>query len=778
MVYLLFFLSGVAGLAYEIAWGRMFGTLLGNTAYAAMAVLAAYFAGMALGYWLGGRIAARIHYALRAYGYAELLVAGGALLVPLALSWAATPQLARLLAFESPLLQVLVRTGFALVVMLPATAALGATLPLVARHVSPLPDGVRRIAWAYSANTAGAVTGVALATFVLIPQLGVSACALFAICLSTLTGLAAILLKGRPVGLLVQVARRRPVKATWLVLAALSGLGVIALEVMYTRMLALVLHNSTYSFGVLLAVTLAALAGASALAAKLSRRYSPLTLAGWGLAGGGVLATIAPVAFQRITGLEYFTPAADILGYTAAVLGLAAITAGPPLLLLGMVLPSCYLALQGSQADTAQASGMLTAVNAICAALGSLLAGLLLLPALGLWAGILLLALLFTTAGLAALTRRMKLPALAVTALAALALCAIAGWQATQPPWPLGRAETLAYERETPYGLINVTRDGRGDLWLRQDYHYTLGSNSGSQSETRQAHLPLLLHPQPEQVLLLGLATGITASGALQHPEVEQATAVELIPEVAEAAELFADYNKRFGSTPRSAVAINDARHYLYASPQSYDVIISDLFTPWHSQTGYLYTVEHYRAAREHLADGGLFCQWLPLYQLGPRELEYIANSFASVFPYATVWRGEVYSSTSPLLALIGSVEPLTVDGARLQERLAGMEWAWYGADPDLQQPPDLLGLYVGRWPAPGEGALLNTDDRPRVEFSAPLSQLELNKLTGDALRDYYQQRLLSLPLAGLEYTPRAGEPAPPLDAGRIQQYRALAARQ
>jgi len=121
------------------------------------------------------------------------------------------------------------------------------------------------------------------------------------------------------------------------------------------------------------------------------------------------------------------------------------------------------------------------------------------------------------------------------------------------------------------------------------------------------------MHRNPQDVLFLGLGTGLTAAGAIPHQEVRHITAVELIPEVVEAVRFLADYNFDVVDHEKTRIVCDDARHYLLATEDKFDVIVSDLFVPWESESGYLYTVEHYEVAATRMKEGGLFCQWLPL---------------------------------------------------------------------------------------------------------------------------------------------------------------------
>ena len=221
---------------------------------------------------------------------------------------------------------------------------------------------------------------------------------------------------------------------------------------------------------------------------------------------------------------------------------------------------------------------------------------------------------------------------------------------------------------------------------------------------------------------------------------VQRIEAVELIPEVVEAAESLAEHNHGVVGHLKVKVYVDDARHHLMAHDAMYDVIISDLFVPWESESGYLYTVEHYQVASSRLKPEGMFCQWLPLYQLGPREFELIANSFASVFPSTTIWWAQL-ETTSPVIGLIGTQTPLKVDIDSLNKRIEGLRANQDAMDPTIAMSHRLLDLYLGDW-AVQQDALLNTDEHPRVEFLTPVSNRNRRMIRGDELKNYYQDVL------------------------------------
>jgi spermidine synthase len=732
LVYLLFFLSGAAGLIYEMSWSRQIGLLFGNTVNAAAVVLAAYFCGMAVGYLHASRVVGKLRHPLLGYGIAELVVALWAVATPLLLNLLRTPQVAELLNSETIWLQTLIRAAVSLLVLLPATAALGATLPFVAQHLSP-PQAPQpqKIAAAYGWNIAGAVVGVLGATFVLILYVGVVASSFVAAGLSALCGVVAVIIcregapsPSAPLDAAQQSGGRQggpptPVPPTVIYyFAALSGFGSLALQVLYTRLFALVFHNSTYTFGSIAAVFLIALAVASWLYNLLSPHVAPARIAAWSALLGGVTIPLSVLVMQQLTGLRYYDPPGGFAPYIAGTLAMLGAVIFLPVLCLGLMLPALWQV--AGRDSSGRVVGRITAVNTLGATLGSLLASFLILPQLGLWTAFIAFALLYAVSGLLLAARFGKRQLALAAACCALLIPQLIGLQQTNKE-RLMRADKLGYKflynSDSPYGAIDVIEQS-GERFLRQNRHYTLGTSRGLKSERLQGALPLLLHDDPQRVCFLGLATGITASAALQDERVESVTSVELIPDVVEAASFFKEENLGIVGDRRSTIVINDARHFLYANPGRYDVIVSDLFVPWHSQTGYLYTLEHYRACRQRLAADGIFCQWLPLYQLSARELEMIADTFAAVFPYTYAYIDKEAAGSMLMLAGSEHLQP-----------------------PFSAGQAEARGHYLGPWPHRA-GAQLNTDEHPRVEFLAPISHRQDVLLKGTRLAEYKRRVL------------------------------------
>jgi spermidine synthase len=258
---------------------------------------------------------------------------------------------------------------------------------------------------------------------------------------------------------------------------------------------------------------------------------------------------------------------------------------------------------------------------------------------------------------------------------------------------------------------------GRAEA-IRVNTHYTLGGSGTLEPERNQALIPLLLHPAPRRVFFLGLGTGITAGAAL-FDQPERVTVCELLPEVVELARRhFVPYVNGLFENPRVTIHAKDGRHCLARSAATYDVIISDLFTPWEAGTGNLYTVETYRLAARRLAPGGVFVQWVPLYQVSRAELATIAVSMAAAFGEVTLWRGDTFGGDA-ILALVGRAEPAPLDPA-----MVGARWAALTGQPAEDGRAAALALYVGNL-ASGvlAGAPRNTLDHPVIEFAAPRTQ-------------------------------------------------------
>lgn len=686
--YFLAFVSGTTALVYEVLWTRQFVSLFGATTPAISATLAAIFLGFAVGNAVVGNRSARWPRPLRIYGMLEVGIGLTALLVaPLLGLYEHVYPVLYTRFFGHPFAFVVVKMCLAAAALFMPAFLMGGTLPLLAQAFVTSPRKLGEVGGGiYAANTFGATAGALSVPFYLLPAFGANRSYLAAAAANFLIGALAIWLDHRSTKTVagVEPVRRQPPaepadatlrpSGAWMLvsLAFLSGALVLALEVLWTRMLAQVHENSIYSFAIVLAVFLAGLAGGAVLARVFVRRgWNPRKLLGFAWVGAGVSVFGSPHLFYFLTdGLRYVNEFGALSNLVT--LGFAAAAMLLPTCLAGMILPLLLEITAATRKGAAGALlGRLLAVNTAGSIAGPLIATYAVLPLLGLWVGISAAGVLMIAAGESALKglSETRLANARRAATAVLLLALVFGGN----PFTLPRArvkrdgnENLIHLEEGSHGIVAVL-ESSDDRWMLLNNFYTLGGTASAIEERQQARIPLLLHPSPRRVAFLGLGTGITAGGALL-PTVEKVAALELVPEVVSTAKnYFAEANLGVLTDSRVEVINEDARIYLKAGGKDFDVIIGDLVVPWRSGESSLFTQEHFQTARNALAPGGIYCQWLPLYQLSEEQLRIIVATFLDVFPQATLWRGDFFPD-APALALIGHTAPHEIDATAVEQ--------------------------------------------------------------------------------------------------------------
>ncbi len=764
----LFLLSGALGLAYEVLWMRRFAALFGSTTLAATATLSAFFLGTALGSAAFGARAGGWARPLRAFGLLEIGVGGGALLVGpiLSLYTVLYPWLyAHLAAFPAGFAGA--KLGLAALAVAVPTLFMGGTLPALAEGLAPLGRrlGVS-VGSLYSVNVLGAALGALAVPFALLPTLGLGGSELCVVAGSLAVGLAAVSI-GSAFG---RSGERDPSTLTHgaaatssgrlspsavLGLAAWSGLATLALEVLWTRMFSLVHENSVYSFAVVVVVFLAGLSGGAALAGiALRRGYDPRRALGWVWSAAGLLVVLSPRLFSDLTGGLQYLPAEGWIDSAARLLGLAALTLLPACTALGAALP-LLMEMAGREGTSAGLQiGRLLAVNTAGAVAGPLVVTFFVAPALGLWQSVGLVGVLTAVLGC-----RVGLPLLPrwIVCGAVVGALLVAGPRSV-PPVRVRPGERVVSVREDAYGTTAVLEDDH-DRWITVNNSYVLGGAAAAGEERWQGHLPLLLHAAPRHVAFIGLGTGIAAAAALAH-SVAHVVALEIVPDVVRAARQdFADLNDGVVEDPRVEVVTDDGRNYLLAAPAGgLDVVVGDLLVPWRPGESALYTREHFDAVRRVLAPGGLFCQWLPLYQLSEAQLAIVLRTFLDVFPRTTVWRGN-FLPGEPTLALVGHMSASALDVDAIDRRVARLAPSVAASSPMLADP---AGLWLSLVGSPGRDAPWlskaprNTDDHPWVELLSPRRREAIVGAPLEALlEEIAASPLQGTPLAHLDGTHR-----------------------
>ena len=722
--------SGFAGLGYQIVWTQQCALWLGHESAAVLAVVAAFFGGLAVGAFAAGPRIERSAHPLRWYAACELVIAiWGFVLIQLM-----APVSDGLLALTgvqpTPVWQWSAAFGGTFLLLLPATAAMGATLPAMERVTARMRVEGRSIAAHYASNTFGAVIGVLATAFWLVPEFGLARTTGLCIALNLLCAAAALISlpqdaqRAQPTSLPVSPALR--VAMARLAFTGLLGIGY---EVLVVRVLSQVAEDTVYTFAMLLAVYLVGSAlGAAAYQRWLARHVDPdklgnrllCALAAACLLGTGSLWAAEQVKVFLLEGLG-----AGMAPAIGAEASLALLAFGLPTLVMGALFSHLSARASACGASFGQSLG----ANTLGAALAPLLFGVLLTPLLGPKSALLLVAVGY----LMLLTRRSWLRPIAWAPVGvALALMI---WAAPLAFVDVPEGGHIVSYQEGVMAAVSVVEDADGVARLRIDNRQQEGSSSTQLVDARQALLPMLLHSSPQRALFLGLGTGMTASSAAADPTLE-VDAVELLPEVIAASRHFTRVFGEGQPNPRLHVMAADARRYVRATRQHYDVIVSDNFHPARSGSGALYTVEHFQAVRERLAAGGLFCQWLPLHQLDLVTLRSIVQAFLAAYPDGSAILAS-NSLETPVLGLIGRGSETRFDLERVRARLAGTALPRSPAAFGIEDEFALLGSFVAGPKALARfagAAAPNTDDHPVVAYRAPRITYAPDSLPRDRL--------------------------------------------
>lgn len=726
---LLFFFSGASALLYQVVWQRMLSTIFGVTVYATSTVLAAFMAGLALGGVLGGRAADRMRRPLLLFAAAEAGIGVAGLATPWALLLAEQAYAA--LQASSPL-------GFAgltaarffcsFLVLLVPTTLMGTTLPAMAAALPRRPEGLRsRLAALYGVNTLGACAGTLAAGYVLIGGLGLNGTLRVAAAANLAVAAAGLLLAfgprrerppaeqaEAPAGRTLSPAQGRVLLAAF----AASGLVALGLEVVWFRMLLAYLPTTTYAFTTMLATVLAGIALGGLLAARRSKADGELARLGTLLAATATLSVLSAnvLAWTYAAGWR-----------TSGLIQACVVALLPATTLMGMTYPRGLALWAASSERVGFRVGAFSAFNLGGAILGSLLAGFVLIPALGMRGALLALAATCLLAGAVLVLAERRSPPRALGGLVLL----LAAAAATLPdPFAAARGrrhrgESLLWSEESAQATVAVHRDKDGRRVLYIDgMHQANDSPEMKAVHQRIGLLPLLLHPEPRRALVIGLAGGATPGALALDPDV-RVDVLELSAAVVRAAALFQDLNGNVLRRPNVQLKVDDGRNHLLLTRDRYDVITADLIQPFHAGAGHLYSVEYFRLCRRALASNGMMVQWIG----HPPEEQYklILRTFLEVFPETTLW-AEAF--------LVGSMAPLRVEGGVFDRVRSKPELATAVAAAGVADREALLRLYTAGPGAlrrfAGSGEVL-TDDRPLVEYYRSLGgaarPVDLSKL-------------------------------------------------
>ncbi|MEK6591025.1 MAG: fused MFS/spermidine synthase [Nitrospinota bacterium] len=766
LILFLFFTSGISGLIYEIVWTRVFTLIFGNTTYAISTVLTAFMTGLAAGSFIFGRIVDKNKSPLMLYALIEISIGISALVVPLSFTVIENFYTSFLGDMDpASLFSTIMRFSISfLLLSIPATL-MGGTLPVLSKYfIQRLEELGWNIGIIYAVNTFGAVIGCFVTGYILIAKIGVRNTTYLAVFMNIVIGLIAMAIaiksnqrsavgsqqledkrqklkvkskiqhpttryRGYPESKTPKLLNPSTPQLLMLFFFGISGFTSLAYEILWTRAFSLTFYSTVYLFSNILTVFLLGIAIGSLVFIKfLEGRRDVDLLRIFGI----VEFLIGMCALSSILFFQWLPFNINSIGslfgemtWQKNIVIIFVINVCVmifPTILMGLTFPLMGRFYTDNLMLLGRSIGSVYSVNTIGSIFGSFSAGFLIIPYLGIQNGILFLSFINLIIGIIIISMSpSRVNGLKwVGSASALILIVIIGKVAIADI-DIGLGYDLngniIFHKEDISGTVKVVED-------RNNYFRTLTVNNYSLATSgdvavRFGHIPLLLHDNPEDVLVISLGSGITLGAVGQHP-VKNIECVEIVPGVVEASMLFERENHNILKDPRVRLTMWDGRNYVLTTRRRYDVIISDLFQPDSAGTGNLYSKEHYQNCKDRLKKGGFMAQWLPLYQLSLEDLKVIMATFHDVFPHVTVWYGDI-NIIKPTLLLLGSDVSLKIDIEKLQDKMKRK-----GVISDLIERDNgkaFMSFFIMDEKGVArfiEGAGLNTDDKPYIEFSAP----------------------------------------------------------
>ncbi len=767
----LFFVSGATALVYQTLWARELHLVFGTSTFAISTVLAAFMCGLAIGGAWVGRIADRTLRPLRFYGILEIGIGLYALVFPQLVELVSPVYISVWQSMQpGPVLYGLIQFVMVGSILILPTALMGGTLPLLARFATArLGSAGDQVGTLYAVNTAGAVFGTWLCGFILLPYLGKWDTTIIASVANLLLGFAAVGLdmwaaedsKAPQDDLAAGV--NPPALVPVAIAMALAGFASLVYEVAWTRLMALMLGASVYAFSTMLLAFLVGIAIGGKVGGPLSDRL---------LARGGqprvlqALAAIEVGVALTSFGLMYIYPEIpywyvwlfDAMGAEdnpslmwVVSTFIAGLIMTPPALLMGMAFPVAVRAVLGNANELARPVGQVYAANTAGGVVGAFLAGFVLLPGVQVQGTIFVAAMANLVAAILCVVWASRQSAekswilVAPIPLVAVGLLFVA----QRPPWdPMLMTAgmyhyvshfsdhsregirnfaitsyELVYYKEGLSSVVTVAKNRTSDnMWLANNGKVDASTTTDMPTQVLCSLLPMQFVEDPEEVLVIGLASGVTAGAVSLIPDVGRLDIVELEPAIEEAAAYFEVNNHAVLKDPRTTLIANDGRNQVFLTPPgTYDVIVSEPPNPWITGVSNLFTQEFLELGKSRLKPGGVWSQWVQMYGMDTRDLRTLIRTFATVYPhillYATIEDAD--------LVLVGSDSPLVPNRAAAQHLL---DWPKVGDELQIvgiEDALDIIALYqmdrekMLELSGPGP---LNTDDNMIIEYSAPMN--------------------------------------------------------
>lgn len=742
---ILFAASGCAALIYEIVWFQLLQLALGQTAVSLAVLLTAFMGGLCIGSVGLPRLNLAAYHPLRVYAALE---AGIALLALLVGPLIALFNRINFTGEQHGFAGLLLRGVIALICLLPPTILMGASLPALARWLKATPRGLAWWGWLYGGNTAGAVAGCLVAGFYFLRVYNMAITTYVAVVINVAVAVGAVLLANwTPAESLPPeaLAEHPPETAghpwTIYIAIALSGATALGAEVVWTRLIGMLLLATVYVLSIILAVFLSGLAIGSAAGAWLIPRVRPRLALGW--CQILIIAGIAWTAWAIVHSLPYWVDdkLTTVDPWRMFVLDLKRCLWAllPATILWGASFPlACAAAAKPGQ-DPGKLAGGIYAANTLGSIVGAIVVSLILIPWIGSAQSERVLIALSALSGvfvLVPLIRQTRSIALGTGLAVSLAAAAVL-WASVDPtPGELiayGRrmginagASTILYAAEGRNSSVAISQWTNGATYVNVNGHVEATTEPYDMRLQRMVgHLPALLHPNPQSVLGIGFGAGVSAGTFTRYPTIRKITICEIEPVIPPAStSFFGVQDYEVALNPKTHIAFDDARHFLLTTAEKFDIIASDPLDVFIKGTAALYSKEYFEAVKQHLNPGGMFTLYVPLYESDEPTVRSELATFFEVFPHATVW-ANLREGLGYDTVFMGQADPLQIDIDAVQQRLERPDYAAVAEslrDIDIGSATQLFATFLGQQSdlAPWlQGAAISHDGDLKLQYLA-----------------------------------------------------------
>jgi spermidine synthase len=750
LLLLLFVGSGCAALIYEVVWFQLLQLVIGSSALSLAVLLGMYMGGMCLGSLLLPRYVGAREHPLRVYAIIEAGIGICGIL-----SLLGVPLIDRIYAVVGAAIGgqgafgIILRAIISAMCLLPPTLLMGASLPAIARWIESTPDGVAWLGFFYGGNIAGAIFGCLFAGFYLLRVYDMPTATVVAVIINAAVAFIALRLSRKTIHQPQAAAQTQATASRAVYISiALSGMCALGAEVIWTRLLSLMLGATVYTFSIILAVFLVGLGIGSAAGSQLSRSNIN-TRSALGVCQLLLAAAVAWSAYALADSLPnwpinpllsrsaWFTFQLDLMRCVYVIL--------PPALLWGASF-SLAIAAVAAQAppvmaglapqDPGKLVGEVYAANTVGGILGALGFAVVFIPWIGSQDS---QRMLIALSALSALIVFFSMPVPKMRFVGLLAAAIAVFWMisgVSEMPWL-----AMAYGRRmlitSNPGRALYIGEGRNssivvsELPDGKHYFHVSGKVEASTEpydmrlQRMLGHIPAVFHGNPKSVLVVGFGAGVTAGTFVVHPTIQNITICELEPLIPPiSTQYFNRENYNVLNDPRTRIHYDDARHFILTSKDKFDIITSDPIHPWVKGTSSLYSKQYFELVKQHLNPGGVVTQWVPLYESDADTVKSELATFFDVFPNGTIWGNDIDGDGYDVV-LLGQAEPtrINIDAMEaLLQRPENVRIARSIGAVGFRSALDLLATYTGRaadlgpWLAHAE---INDDYSMRLQYLA-----------------------------------------------------------